>query len=274
MERFLNNNQGRDTVTSTIPAVCYDVCNNANIAAQSQGPIPALCDSSSTFHNYLEGCQKCIDQYAGEDAAAGRQYIDDSLAQYLNFCNASTATTAKSTSITSRLTSYETLPTIPTSWLTYYETTEPITASNLEMAGTTIAESTVIYVLSSITSTKPAYFFHISVQSLVASYIPVDIFSDLAVSAASAASVASVTGDATSLIYAALEDVSRPPWFSAAVPATYTAEMSSLEASINELRATPISTSLVSSASDSAAAASSVKSSVDGTSSTDSGSKA
>lgn len=136
------------------------------------------------------------------------------------------------------------------------------------MAGTTIAESTVIYVLSSITSTKPAYFFHISVQSLVASYIPVDIFSDLAVSAASAASVASVTGDATSLIYAALEDVSRPPWFSAAVPATYTAEMSSLEASINELRATPISTSLVSSASDSAAAAASVKSSVDGTSST------
>jgi hypothetical protein len=133
-------------------------------------------------------------------------------------------------------------------------------------SGATISESTVVYKSINITSTIPAYFFHVSVQSLVISYIPPAVFSDLAVSAASAASVASVTGDATSLIYAALEDLSRPPWFSSAVPSIYTAEMSALEASINELRATPVSTTFVSTASDSAAP--SVKSSVNGTTST------
>ncbi|KAG8162052.1 hypothetical protein KVR01_007817 [Diaporthe batatas] len=275
MERLLNNMQGRDT--PTIPAVCFDACNNANLEAQARGKVPSLCDPGSAFLQYLEDCNKCIDQNGGESAA----YVSESFAQYLNFCSASSATatgiqaeptSATATSSISLLSSHEISPPIPTSWLTYYETLERITASNLAMEGTTIAESTVIYVPSTITSTKPAYFFHVSVQSLVSSYIPLEVFSDLAASAVSAASAASVTGDPTSLIYAALEDVSRPPWFSAAVPATYTAEMSSLEASINELRATPISTLLVSSASDSAAA--SVNSLVDDTASPDSGNKA
>lgn len=73
--------------------------------------------------------------------------------------------------------------------------------------------------------------FYVSVQSLVSPYIELEVFSDLA------ASAASVTGDTISLIYAAHEDVSWPPRFSTAVPATYTAEMRLLEASINEVRA-------------------------------------
>lgn len=170
--------------------------------------------------------------------------MDNALAQYLNYCNATSATATQSipTSATSWLTSHESLPTIPTSWLTYHETLTQITASNLEMAGTTIAESTVIFISTTMTSTIPAYFFHASLQSLVSSYIPPAVFSDLAASAASAASMASITGDATSLIYAALEDESRPPWFSSAVPSTYTAEMNALETSISDLRATLLST--------------------------------
>lgn len=128
-----------------------------------------------------------------------------------------------------------------------------MTASNLEVPGVTIPGSTIVSVTVTFTLTQPGYFFHISVQSLISSYIPPEIFRDLAASAASAASMASITGDATSLIYAALEDITRPPWFSSAVPATYTVEMRALEASINELRAAPVFTTPISTASDSAA---------------------
>jgi hypothetical protein len=89
--------------------------------------------------------------------------------------------------------------------LTSYETYESITASNLEISGATIPENTVVYRKINITPTIPAYSFHTSVQSLVSSYIPPAVFSELAISVAAAASSAAVTGDATSLIYAALE---------------------------------------------------------------------
>lgn len=137
---------------------------------------------------------------------------------------------------------------IPTSWLTWYETYEPTTLFDLRTSGGPISQTTVLYKSVNITSTIPAYFFHVSVQSLISSYIPPPVFSDLAASVASAASAASVTGDATSLVYAVLEGASRPPWFSSAVPSTYSAEMSTLEASINGLRATPVSTASGSSA--------------------------
>ncbi|KAK7718691.1 hypothetical protein SLS64_002651 [Diaporthe eres] len=90
-------------------------------------------------------------------------------------------------------------------------------------------------------STLPGYFFHLSVGSIVSSYIPASVFSQLAYSVSLSAGAASVTGDATSLIYAALEATSLPSWFSAAVPATYSSQMHTLQEEINQLRATPIS---------------------------------
>lgn len=219
---------------------------NAYLEAQAQGKRPELCATDSAFANYYNGCNTCIDQYAGQEAASGHQWIDNVLSPYLDYCTASEPSSAS-------ISTSQSSATIPTSWLTHYGTFEPTTLSNLPISGATISTTSVLYESINVTYTISAYFFHTSVQSLISSYIPPAVFSELAASAASAASLASVTGDPTSLIYAALEDVSRPPWFSSAVPSTYVAEMSTLEASINELRATPVSTASATTASDSAA---------------------
>lgn len=203
---------------------------NANLQAQTEGKVPELCEPGSAFNNYVDACNQCISRYADQAATSGRQYFDDSISQYISYCDSIPTTTAQSTA------------TVPTSWLRYYETFEPLTLSNLDISGASTASSTVLYKGINITSTVPAYFFHVAVQSLVSSYVPSAVFSEFAASAASAASVASITGDGTSLIYAALEDTSRPPWFSSAIPSTYAAEFSTLDASVNELRATPVST--------------------------------
>lgn len=224
---------------------------NANLEAQWRGKEPSLCEAGSAFLDYVEKCNDCIDQNSDATKLSGQQSSDNSISQYLDFCNATEPTTTKSTAA------------IPLSWLTSYETFEPMTVTNLPISGTIIPQDTVVYKSIKITSTIPAYFFHVSVQSLISSYIPPAVFSDLAASAAFAASAASVTGDATSLIFAALEDITRPPWFPSAVPSTYVVEMSALEASINELRATPVPTTPVSTASESAAP--SVNSSVQST---------
>lgn len=227
---------------------------NANLQAQSEGKVPSLCEPGGAFRDYVEACSACIDSNSG-DPASVQQLVNDTLAPYLDFCSSATEPTTT-----------QSVPTIPLSWLTYYQTFEPITFTSFYISGATTPTSTVFFKNTNITSTIPAYFFHVSVQSLISSYIPPAVFSDFAASAASAASVASVTGDATSLIYAALEDVTRPPWFPSAVPSTYTVEMSALEASINELRPAPVSTTPVSTASDSAAP--SVKPVVEDTTST------
>lgn len=220
----------------------------AILEAQARGNV-SICNPGSAFLDYVEACSACIDT----NLASVRQLGNDTVAQYLDFCSTSESTTTQS------------IPTIPLSWLTYYATFEPVTVSSFYISGATTPQSTVFFKNINITSTIPAYFFHLSVQSLISSYIPPAVFSELAASAASAASVASVTGDATSLIYAALEDVTRPPWFPSAVPSTYTVEMSALEESINELRATPVPTTPVPTASESAA--SSANSSVQSTTS-------
>ncbi|ROW00144.1 hypothetical protein VSDG_03616 [Cytospora chrysosperma] len=104
--------------------------------------------------------------------------------------------------------------------------------------GSTLA-STTLYNSVNITSTLPVYYFHVNANSLVSKFIPTDILSQLAISVASAATAASVTGadNPTSLIYSALEDTSMPSWFQSAVPVTYSTQIATLEAQINNLRA-------------------------------------
>lgn len=89
-------------------------------------------------------------------------------------------------------------------------------------------------------STLPGYIFHLSVGSIISSYIPGSIFNQLAYSVSLCARAASVTGDATSLLCAALEATSLPPWFSAAVPSIYSSQMHTLQEQINQIWATPV----------------------------------
>ncbi|KAL1856253.1 hypothetical protein Daus18300_010825 [Diaporthe australafricana] len=219
----------RATVASTIPAACFDICNSAYLEAQARGKVPALCAPDSLFRKYYQGCNDCIEANSVQTSTA-RQYIESPFAQYLDFCDAVSNTETQP------------LTTIPTSWLTWHGTFEPTIVTLLLSSGESTPQTTAYYMSYNITSTRPAYFFHVSASSLISMYIPAPVFSELAASVASAASAASVTGDASSLVYAALEDTSRPPWFASAVPSTFAAQMSTLEASINELRATPVST--------------------------------
>lgn len=128
--------------------------------------------------------------------------------------------------------------TIPTSYLTWYGTFIPTTMSGIAINGSAPV-TTVVYQSVNVTSTLPAYSFHLNVSSLISKFVPTDVFSQLAASVASVASAASITGaeDPTSLIYSALEDTSIPTWFQSAVPVTYSTQMATLEAQINNLRA-------------------------------------
>ncbi|KAL2283965.1 hypothetical protein FJTKL_09209 [Diaporthe vaccinii] len=74
---------------------------------------------------------------------------------------------------------------------------QPTTVFELLSSGESTSQTTVLYRSVNVTSTLPAYFLHVSSQSLISTYIPPAVFSELAASVASAAWVASVTGDAT-----------------------------------------------------------------------------
>ncbi|POS70269.1 glycoprotein X [Diaporthe helianthi] len=95
----------RATVTSTVPAACFDVCNNCNLEAQSRGKVPGLCDSGSAFNNYLTGCNLCIDTYQDATKLSGRQYVDNQLSQWINYCRASDATEPSTSSAAAEVTS-------------------------------------------------------------------------------------------------------------------------------------------------------------------------
>lgn len=182
-----------------------------------------LCEDGSPFNNYVRGCNQCID-LNGDDPTV----MDPAFAPYIEFCRTTGPTTT------------ETVTIIDASWLTTYTTFIPTT---MELPSILGGESYVqtLYKPASAFSTRPEYFFHQSVGSIVSSYIPSSIFSQLAYSVSLSAGAASVTGDATSLIYAALEATSVPSWFSVAVPATYSSQMHTLQEQINQLRATPVS---------------------------------
>lgn len=193
-------------------------------------------------------------------------YITDEFSQYIDYCeDASTASTESSLSGGS--TSTETLSetqvgvsstsgqwapetitedpipwkttgspatTIPASYLSVYETAATSVLGLTQLSGG-IVTSTVSTSFN-ITSTLAGYFVQLSIDSLISEYIPTGVLSELAVSVSSAAAAASITGNPTSLIFSALDGSSRPAWFASAVPATYTAQMSTLEAEIDIMK--------------------------------------
>jgi hypothetical protein len=84
--------------------------------------------------------------------------------------------------------------------------------------------------------------FTSAANELVSKYLPSNILPALESSVSVAASAASVTGDASSLLYSALLASSIPAWFASAVPAAYTSQIAALEGDISALRG-PASTS-------------------------------
>lgn len=193
----------------------------------ARGQNTTLCDSGSAANNYYQGCYACVERNG--DNATVLTELNDIFAPFIDFCDSANTTTPTS---------------IDASWLAMYTTFTPTTlVFATELGGESSSET--LYKPATAYSTLPGYFFHLSVGSIISSYLPSSILSQLAHSVSLSAGAASVTGDATSLIYAALEATSVPSWFSAAVPVTYSSQMHTLQEQINQLRATPVSLAAV-----------------------------
>lgn len=195
------------------------------LEAQKASQILNICAAGSAFRVYLNDCNACIDEYAQAGESTYRPMLDSNLAPFIEFC---------------RLAATPPTPTIDASWLTTFTTFIPTTMQAVQTLGGTSSVQT-LYSPRLALSTLPIYFFHQSVGSMISSYIPMSVFDEIAHSVNLSAGDASVTGDATSLIYAALEANSLPKWFSAATPSTYSSQMYTLQEQINQLRGTPIS---------------------------------
>lgn len=173
----------------------------------------------------------CVKSNGGSEGVTDVDYLNNQFAQFIAACVG-----VNSTSPTTEIQSSTSTPAIPASYLTVHGTFVATVLSALQLDGG-VPVLTTVYNSINVSSPLPAYFTHLSIDSLISSFIPLEVLSELAVSVSLAAAAASITGDPTSLIYSALEDASPPGWFVSAIPATYTAQMNSLESSINVLRA-------------------------------------
>ncbi|KAI1348700.1 hypothetical protein F5Y01DRAFT_206954 [Xylaria sp. FL0043] len=76
----------------TIPSICYDTCNNANLEAQAVGKTPDLCNPDSVFMSYYDGCQDCIAANADDVQLTERDYLAPAFAQWLDYCDSTSPT--------------------------------------------------------------------------------------------------------------------------------------------------------------------------------------
>ncbi|KAI1362890.1 hypothetical protein F5Y08DRAFT_310879 [Xylaria arbuscula] len=70
----------------TIPSVCYDVCNNAILVAQSVGKTPELCSAYSEFMVYYGACSDCVHSRTTDTESIN--YLDESFSEFLDYCDA------------------------------------------------------------------------------------------------------------------------------------------------------------------------------------------
>ena len=80
--------------------------------------------------------------------------------------------------------------------------------------------------------------FTSAADQLISKYIPSTALPVFESAVSSAASAATVTGDAKSLIYSALVATSIPGWFASAVPSAWSSQIAALESGIDALRGT------------------------------------
>jgi hypothetical protein len=83
-------------VTSDIPGVCYNGCNDAALEEQSMGKTPALCKSDSAFNIELGHCKKCVAHYATSSTAWSQKLLP-SFAQFLDYCSGQPEVSTRST---------------------------------------------------------------------------------------------------------------------------------------------------------------------------------
>lgn len=238
---------------SYVPSSCYTSCgkflsycmwcSTLNLLTSSDGAYiiaqSAPCDTGSDYTQSRDACLACVEDMGNQTDVT---YLESKFSELTgDACDPTSSQPVLTILITSTLTNG---PAIPASYLTVYGTYEATVLSASQLNGDAVL--TTLFKSINVTSPLPAYSTHLAIESLVSSFIPSDIFSDLAASVSSAAAAATITGNPTSLIYSALEDASPPGWFVSAVPATYTAQMDDLQSSINVLRAA--STSATSSA--------------------------
>ncbi|KAF2963050.1 hypothetical protein GQX73_g10520 [Xylaria multiplex] len=78
----------------TLPAICYDTCNNVNIEAQSVGKTRDLCAQGSPFLSYLQACEDCIAANLENVQDTRREYLEPAFAQYLGYCSSTNPSSA------------------------------------------------------------------------------------------------------------------------------------------------------------------------------------
>lgn len=188
--------------------------------AQKVGKTSALCESGSAFQHYYNGCVTCVEANTNiTELPSTQAYLTDEFGQYINYCNVASTVNATTVILTSSV-GVQIVTMTVTSFELTIEWRTPSSSANTIPA-----------------STLSSYYVHLSISSLISGYLPPGLLSELADSVSSAAALASVTGNPTSLVYSALEESPRPPWFTSAVPRTYTAQMSTLEAEIDSVKA-------------------------------------
>ncbi|KAK8852300.1 glycoprotein X [Apiospora arundinis] len=139
-----------------VPPICFASCNDAILEAQRVGKNPALCQPNSAKEN-LESCEECRQKHSGEPTSKWKDL--PGLAQYLDYCNAtsSTATTTASplttvttnvvitTELSGHVTTVLTLQTVYPSYAPFANTALVATTATLPDGQTTVWVWTVTY---------------------------------------------------------------------------------------------------------------------------------
>lgn len=98
--------------TQTVPAACYNECNNCFIEAQMTGKTAALCVAGSVFKTDLTACQSCVVAHGDTTQSSLKGDVNVQFAQFLNFCQAEAALSAVVPSTTPLQSEVSTAPSV------------------------------------------------------------------------------------------------------------------------------------------------------------------
>ncbi|KAK1986151.1 hypothetical protein LZ30DRAFT_317803 [Colletotrichum cereale] len=70
----------------TVPAVCFDICNNALIETSNIGRVPSMCDTNSDFWRGYQECISCLGAEANDANTTIETYIDPVFKQFIDYC--------------------------------------------------------------------------------------------------------------------------------------------------------------------------------------------
>ena len=96
----------------TVPAMCYNECNNCYIEAQATGKTPDLCAPGSEFNNLYTACHDCVAVHGDSTEQTTKNYVDPEFAQYVDFCQGETALPAVVPSSTPPLSELSSAPSV------------------------------------------------------------------------------------------------------------------------------------------------------------------